>query len=445
MNTYNPVVSESKLHCNSNVSVLLGGPIVPYVTKYSSKGTQEEDRYGMEAMNRYVTKRLTEEVSNTSKGEALSRVIGAALASNSALIVAPPMAKFLINNRSCFAMSHTIVNISVKKLYESIENGMSLAVLRSIGSNSKNMFVEAYELHYVLRPKELEHCSLLDFRMSYEVKYTGTSDQREANSADGSFEKLNFLPEHPGFSYQCVMCRENTEHLIPRIIPYEFPDTSEFGGSILDKTVHIVDAMENYAKIVLTLLLPFRDLSDLQKDGSYVLKFRSCYTKHIKPRAYLLKNIQEYKNSCKHERMQDDLEQCTEPFKGGDCKERNKSDDDDDHEDNASEFLNTLFNAMNSNWDMTDSCRKDNDEQKFEQIPKNMDCEIVRGRGGNNCGYDHLTVYELESNSNHFVEIALDDQNNECRASQDDIIGNNRETANINILLNLLVTETTRK
>ncbi len=83
MNNYCPIVSQTKLACNSNVSVLVNGVHAFYVTKYASKKTQEDDKSEYEPVIRYVEKRLlSSKFPDSTLSESMSRVIGACLAHN---------------------------------------------------------------------------------------------------------------------------------------------------------------------------------------------------------------------------------------------------------------------------------------------------------------------------------------------------------------------------
>jgi hypothetical protein len=53
---------------------------------------------------------------------------------------------------------------------------------------------------------------------------------------------------------------------------YNFPDTAEFGGNILDVAMPINNAMETYSKLALLLFYPCRQLSDVHVKSSYTLK-----------------------------------------------------------------------------------------------------------------------------------------------------------------------------
>ena len=49
-NSYCPIISKSKLACNSNVSLILNKKINFYVSKYISKDTQKDDKYNFKKL-----------------------------------------------------------------------------------------------------------------------------------------------------------------------------------------------------------------------------------------------------------------------------------------------------------------------------------------------------------------------------------------------------------
>ena len=97
MNMYCPVISDSKISCNSNISLVTHGKFAFYVTKYVSKSTQNEDNGEYEPVIKFVVARLTNHKFNSEISEGMSRLIGACLSYNSTNIISATMAKFLIN------------------------------------------------------------------------------------------------------------------------------------------------------------------------------------------------------------------------------------------------------------------------------------------------------------------------------------------------------------
>ena len=54
-----------------------------------------------------------------------------------------------------------------------------------------------------------------------------------------------------------------------QIYQYDFPDTADFEGDILNKNIKTNAQMETYAQLVLLLFLPFRIKSDILVNESF--------------------------------------------------------------------------------------------------------------------------------------------------------------------------------
>ena len=78
----------------------------------------------------------------------------------------------------------------------------------------------------------------------------------------------------------------------------------------------ITKATEAYSEMVMILLYPFRQLSDIQESGSYTKKLRTVYNKGMIGVKALnfLRNIQDAKSNCfRAAPHEDDLQRVTEP------------------------------------------------------------------------------------------------------------------------------------
>jgi hypothetical protein len=51
--------------------------------------------------------------------------------------------------------------------------------------------------------------------------------------------------------------KERAKECLIKVFQYDFPDTAEFGGSILDPAIPINVSMEKYAILVLLLFHPY--------------------------------------------------------------------------------------------------------------------------------------------------------------------------------------------
>ena len=99
---------------------------------------------------------------------------------------------------------------------------------------------------------------------------------------------------------------------------YDFPDTAEFGGSVLDVNHDITECMETYCKQVLLLFYPLRQLADITLNGSYTLCLREAIGNGIigEEAQSFLQNVQDARsNSFRVTMVEDDLQRVTVPFK----------------------------------------------------------------------------------------------------------------------------------
>jgi len=98
-----PAISHSKLTCNTNVSVVMPGPVGQYSFKYNLKGTQKEDTRDYcavkEAMQKVLSKLRTYD---SEKSEAAKRILAASFAHQSTNVVGAAMASFLTRKKSRF-------------------------------------------------------------------------------------------------------------------------------------------------------------------------------------------------------------------------------------------------------------------------------------------------------------------------------------------------------
>ena len=132
MNNYSPTIS-SVFKCNSNIAVGLDGCSVIYVTSYTSKGTQEDDRAPHTKVMKTIANRIEkqEELQDGNAvdfpgKEGLKRLLGAVLATTSAHIVSAPMAWHLISNKSRFLFSHDFQYFSLQDFKTLLKTNLSL-------------------------------------------------------------------------------------------------------------------------------------------------------------------------------------------------------------------------------------------------------------------------------------------------------------------------------
>ena len=110
--------------------------------------------------------------------------------------------------------------------------------------------------------------------------------------------------------------RRNIKQLA-KIYQYDFPDTANFNGNILNLSTRQSDDTEKYSQNVLLLFLPFRKQADLIYLDSYPQKLRliSNQSKLQPKRIDFLQNILDTKsNSFRIMNVQDRLQRITKTF-----------------------------------------------------------------------------------------------------------------------------------
>ena len=94
-----------------------------------------------------------------------------------------------------------------------------------------------------------------DFYSQYEiVKVTARNADKTLRFVNGQFHHPSYCQKTKHF-LQSVAKRE--KECLVKVFQYDFPDTAEFGGSILDEERAITDTTEIYAKLALLLFCPF--------------------------------------------------------------------------------------------------------------------------------------------------------------------------------------------
>jgi len=67
--------------------------------------------------------------------------------------------------------------------------------------------------------------------------------------------------------------KERSRRCLLKVYQYDFPDTAEFNGSIMDCSVPVTEPMETYCELALMLFCPYQIRDDLTVDMSFVAKF----------------------------------------------------------------------------------------------------------------------------------------------------------------------------
>jgi hypothetical protein len=121
------------------------------------------------------------------------------------------------------------------------------SVLPQINSIGLSTFVVNRVHDYIYRPRELDNLNLYDFVAGYNVKSISTRNEDDIMHFSSK--------DHPLHNLQGVCERLNI--FTPLVSFLDFPNSSEFGGSLLETDGETNPAMEKYAKAVLCLFVPF--------------------------------------------------------------------------------------------------------------------------------------------------------------------------------------------
>ena len=428
-NSHCPVISESKIACNSNVSFIVNDRIAFYVSKYVSKNTQKDDNIDYENMFRCMIRRLAEKKYESTSSESISRALCCALAHNSKNVISATLAKYLIDVGSRFGSSHVVYNIPLneirkvlfsqahlftvqisstrKRKYSTLvptsplrETATTISTTNRLEpettnpslplvepvmldtpnvpdtQDSRKCFTSSQALHYTCRPKQLEEVNTVEFFTKYYVRKKRPSDDEEDE------ELMDFNGEHPGLEVQNVLKRKCPG--IPGINNWTIEDTSNLSGYLLDESVEASDKDEAYTLTILILFYPFRTLDDLRLNGSSVLKYRSVYKDYILPNIDILNNIQSFRNAAKQKEEPDSLEACTSKYVSS---EEVKHETDEEREDGGifEEYVRNTFFQQN-----------DESEQIINRDPNsdtlfNLDLSTIQSRGTRMSGYTSLS------------------------------------------------------
>ena len=215
----------------------------------------------------------------------------------------------------------------------------------------------------------------------------------------------------------------------------------------MDAATPVTEATETYARLVLLLFYPFRELSDLMLQGSHTLKFReACNSGVIGDAAKeFMQNVEDARsNSFRTAKQEDDLERNTERFTPADVEHDDADDGDEgDHEsDNTlqGQQLDELLELFDQDANLP--------SMSSAAIPQTFKLDRIRQKGVLMCGYNslvgmnmnpetHTKVYETlpqgqQSTATQTVNTA-EDSNVRQRSPQQREIGQ------------LLLTRTTRR
>ena len=273
-------------------------------------------------------------------------------------------------------------------------------------------FFKNQALHYLCRPDCAKLCSLKQFVEEFEVKYVTRASLRDGVipflSDTGYFQHPSRHETVQG-GKTVVECRQGVmEREVPvliKISQWTFPDTAAFRANILtcdEKEFNAV--MEEYAEIVLTLLLPHRHCRDLQMDSEgrfpYLRKFRDVYETEMLDEVFgkepvvfsdsnirFLQNIQNARsNSLRYKVNTDDLASDTRPFTPADCQMNLHLDSDEEQESDDEEGGSYEEFMQSMDFEVA-PLANDNDPNFLSHVLQGFKFDGIRNEGTKGSGY----------------------------------------------------------
>ena len=408
-------VSFSKFSCNSNLSVILDGPIGQYMHKYQEKQNQNEETADYKEVERSIRKMKGERIHEDDRKEALRLTCRGAFAHNRGNVISACFASYLSRHSSRFFYSHKFQFCplsDVVRLHNKQEVRGSLKY-----TPNGTCFFENQALDYLCRSEKLEDLCLFDCTqecVSHPVpkKATGTKKKKRKTNP-----VLPMRPDTGHYAHPSVVKRgknkgtcsqgfkEREERVYARISQWMFPDTADFKGDIRTAAPNDLNSkMEVYAQLVLCLFMPHRSRDDITVAGSPFPcteklqevwnveeghrsrgendRIRVFTTEHTT----FLQNLQNCRsNSLRYKVQNDPLSKETEPYNSPNAPDR--ADEDDTEEDTEpditayDEFVNCLENSLGQ------STTTNDDREFLPEALRNFDFQFIRNKGSARCGW----------------------------------------------------------
>jgi hypothetical protein len=198
-----------------------------------------------------------------------------------------------------------------------------------------------------------------------------------------------------------------------KVLQYDFIDTAEFGGSLLDENHTISECMDKYCEQVLLLFHPLRQLVDIAQDGSYCVRLREAVRNGIigERAQTFLENMQDCKsNSFRVKHVGDDLQRDTVPFKSTDngdstsaTNDNGSVDDDNDAAIVEGERLDHILTLLDME---ANTATSTGHSAGNGTLPSSISVAAIRQKGTLKCGYECLAdmTCNMEQNSGPLIQ-----------------------------------------
>ena len=406
-------ISHSKLTCNTNFQMIMEGLPGQYCFKYMLKCTQKDDTEEYCRLERAMHKTLSSIRRHESdRSESVRRLLIASFAHQRVNVVGCPLASYLCRHHTRFIFSHSATWCPLRDLNNLLLDG---EVSVSVCHNGAVPYYQAKALHYICRPLELESCSPFDFYSNYEVINANKKNR------DNLLQFHNHDFEHPSFRTRVFLqgVRPRNKPCLIRLFQYDFPDTAEFKGCLLDRSFIPNESAETFCKLALLLFTNYRRPSDIICVEPYTSRFRHSVENGTIGNRELqfLQNIQDVKSNCWRSLFTDDaLARCTEQFKPADTHQDSLNDDENEdsgiHGEQLDEMIRLLDNETTSV----------NRQEEFDSdFPPQLSFKTVRNKGTHKCGYEQVAdIYDSEAQNNTpFLSNETQSQQNNNEIAQD--------------------------
>lgn len=276
MNTHNPSATLA-FGCNNNVTAAVTGRGAIYLTNYSSKGTQKDDKLKFERVGGALARQIRRQNEEGSDDDdpfsiGLRRVIVGFIMQTVAAVISGTLAWFIVKNESRFRFSHEFQPAIPEQIRELIFEEKTSLFHRRVGGTIKPF---ANAMHFKYRPLEMENTCFYQFYKEVSVK---------TNSDAAQFESYEFTEGHPFRDIERVVYNSICEQAekVPLFNWSWLPSTKHLGGPLMIfnsasgtfirnpacKSEKERLKEEDYCMKFLILFAPVRDEADLVLNGS---------------------------------------------------------------------------------------------------------------------------------------------------------------------------------
>ena len=299
-NTHNRLLTSAFL-CNNNIITAMTGAAVIYLTCYSVKKTQKEERKAFEKVASVVVQCLRKQEEDPDPMNnflidqvGFRRLMLAVMVHTSSLVIAAPMAHYIAMNGSRHRYSHDRQHIPIRSLSR-ILKGEHVQMHLSLQKNSERTpFCSA--LNYIYRPtdKQFEPLSPWEFWTRFKVIEKSRLIKKQ--------KCYQFSVHHPKHGNLVIV--ERSFPVIPKIDWTFFGDAKNLSYQITTKPENPSSADEDHCRKLLILFTSYRKESDLSvfnpgnNRRSYCQRFYQLYSEgRLSESTRYMQNIQNIRNS----------------------------------------------------------------------------------------------------------------------------------------------------